>query len=166
MTLPADMQETVSRELSTVIQAIIDNYEDQAHAPATLASVHAAMIGGLLQRLIDEDRAKAEDASSLLEEVNSLIETAGEDALADRFTRPRASEDLSTVMEALIDGTDEGPPPTLAAVRDAMNGGLLAKLVGHGELDSDDEQTLIEEIEEMIEIHGPSAVAEGFLRYY
>ena len=166
MTLPADLQETVSRELSTVIEAVIDNYEDQGHGPATLGSVRAAMTGGLLQHLVEEGRVKSEDEDSLLAEVNSLIETSGDDALADLFTRPRASEDLSTVIEALLDETDEGPAPTLAAVRDAMSGGLLAKLVGHGQIDGDDEQTLLEEIEEMIERHGPGALAEEFLRYY
>lgn len=166
MTLPSDTQETVSRELSIVIQAVIDNYEAQGHGPATLGSVRAAMNGGMVQSLIDEGRVKAEDEPGLLAEMGSLIESYGEGPLADRFTRPRASEDLSTVIEALLDQTDEGPPPTLAGVRDAMNGGLLAKLVGHGELDSDDEQTLIEEIEELIEIHGPGALAEELLRFY
>ena len=166
MTLPSDMQETVSRELSLVIQAVIDNYESQGHGPATLGSVRAAMAGGLLERLTDEGRVKSEDESSLYSELDVLIESFGEDTSADGFTRPRASEDLSTVIEALLDEQDEGAPPTLTAVRDAMIGGLLAKLVGHGEIDSDDEQTLIEEIEEMIEMHGPGALAEDFLHYY
>lgn len=166
MTLPSDLQETVSRELSTVIQAVIDNYEAQGHGPATLGSVRAAMAGGLLERLIDEGRVKAEDASGLLAEIESLIESVGDGPLADRFTRPRASEDLSTVIEALLDQTDDGSPPTLAGLREAMSGGLLAKLVGHGELDSEDEQTLLEEIEELIDIHGPGALAEELLRFY
>lgn len=166
MTLPADIQETVSRELSTVIEAVIDNYEDQGHGPATLASVRAAMTGGILERLVDEGRVRREDESSLLREMDALIEGSGDDAFADGFTRPRASEDLSTVIEALLDSADDGYPPNLATVRDAMQAGLLAKMVGHGQLDSDDEQTLFEEIEEMIEKYGPGAVAEEFLRYY
>lgn len=166
MTLPADIEETVSRELSTVIEAVMDNYEAQGHGPATLASVRAAMTGGMLERLVDEGRIRREDAPSLLTEVGSLIEGSGDDAFADRFTRPRASEDLSTVIEALLDSADYGYPPNLATVRNAMHGGLLAKLVGHGQLDSDDEQTLVEEIEEMIDRHGPGALAEEFLRYY
>ena len=166
MTLPSDMQETVSRELSIVIQAVIDNYEAQGHGPATLGSVRAAMAGGVLERLTEEGRVNADDGPSLYSELDALTESFGADTAADGFTRPRASEDLSTVIEALLDELDEGAPPTLAAVRDAMNGGLLAKLVGHGEIDSEDEQTLTEEIEEMIAIHGPGALAEDFLRYY
>jgi len=41
MTILVDIQEAVSRELSTVIEAAIDNYEAQGHGPPTLASVRA-----------------------------------------------------------------------------------------------------------------------------
>lgn len=166
MTLPADIQETVTRELSTFMEAVIDNYESQGHGPATLRSVREAMAGGLFERLVAEGRVRPEDKSNLGLEVDALIEASGDDALAVRFTRPRASEDLSTVIEALLNETDEGPPPTLSTVRDAMNEGLLAKLVGHGELDSEDEQSLLDEIDAMIEQHGVGALAEEFLRFY
>lgn len=166
MTLPADIQETVTRELSTVIEAVIDNYEAQGHGPPTLVSVREAMAGGVLERLAADGRVRLEDKSNLLVEVDALIEGSGGDALADRFTRPRASEDLSTVIEALLDSTDYGYPPTLSTVRDAMQQGLLANLVGHGQLDSEDEQSLLDEIDAMIERHGVGALAEEFLRFY
>jgi hypothetical protein len=166
MTLPADIQETVTRELSTVMQAVIDSYETYGHEPATLASVREAMAGGIVERLAEENRVRLEDKSNLLLEVDSLIEGSGGDALAVRFTRPRASEDLSTVIEALLDSTDYGSPPTLSTVRDAMQQGLLANLVGHGQLDSEDEQSLLDEIDAMIESHGLGALAEEFLHYY
>ncbi|GMQ75702.1 MAG: hypothetical protein BMS9Abin01_0957 [Gammaproteobacteria bacterium] len=51
MTILVDIQEAVSPELSTVLEAVIDNYEAQGHGPPTLASVRAAMTGGLLERL-------------------------------------------------------------------------------------------------------------------
>jgi hypothetical protein len=166
MTIPVDIQETVSREPSTVIEAVIDNYEAQGHGPATLASVHEAMAGGLLERLTADGRVRLQDEASLLSELDTLIERAGDDAFAVKFTRRRASEDLSTVIEALLDSADHDYPPTLAAVRDAMQRGLLANLVGHGQLDSDDEQTLLDEIDGLIDRRGVDALAEELLRYY
>lgn len=166
MTIPVDIQETVSRELSTVIEAVMDNYEAQGHGPATLASVRGAMAGGLLERLTADGRLRLADGASLLSEVDTLIERVGDDVFAVTFMRPRASEDLSSVIEALLNLEDHDNPPTLAAVRDAMRRGLLANLVGHGQLDSDDEQSLFDEIDGLIDRHGVGALAEEFLRYY
>lgn len=166
MTLPADIQETVTRELSNIMEAVIDNYEAQGHGPATLRSVREAMAGGLFEHLAAEGRVRPEDKANLMLEVEALIDGSGDDALAVRFTRPRASEDLTTVIEAFLDETDEGPPPTLSTVRDAMQQGLLARLVGHGQLDSEDEQSLLDEIDAMIERHGMGALAEEFLHFY
>ncbi|NCF27919.1 MAG: hypothetical protein GWP69_11105 [Gammaproteobacteria bacterium] len=166
MTIPVDIQETVSRELSTVIDAVLDNYEAQGHGPATLASVRGAMAGGLLERLKAEGRVRVEDEAGLVSEVDTLIERAGDDAFAVKFTRPRASEDLSAVIEALLDSEDHDYPPTLSGVRDAMRQGLLANQAGHGQLDIDDEQSLFDEIDALIERHGMGALAEELLRYY
>lgn len=166
MTPPVDIQETVTRELSTVMEALIDNYEAQGRSPPTLDSVREAMAGGMLERLAADGRVRLEDESNLLLEIDSLIDGSGGDSLAVNFTRPRASEDLSTVIEALLDSTDHEYPPTLATVRDAMQKGLLASLVGHGELDSEDEQSMLDEIETMIDKHGVGALAEEFLRFY
>jgi hypothetical protein len=166
MTIPADVHETVSRELSVVIEAVIDNYEAQARAPPTLGSVRAAMVGGFLDRLVAESRIRSDTEAGFFSEVDRLIERYGDEALAVRFQRPRASEDLSTVIEAAMDVADADQPPTLAVVRDAMQGGLVAQLVGHGQLDSDDEQTLFEEIDALIVKHGEEALAEELLRYY
>jgi hypothetical protein len=166
MTIPVDIQETVSRELSTVIESVMDNYEAQGHGPATLASVRGAMAGGLLERLTADGRLRLADEASLLSEVDTLIERVGDDASAVTFMRPRASEDLSLVIEALLNAEDHDYPRTLAGVRDAMRRGLLANLVGHGQLDSDDEQSLFDEIDGLIERHGVGALAEELLRYY
>ncbi len=166
MTILVDIQETVSRELSTVIEAVIDNYEAQGHGPPTLASVRGAMTGGLLERLSADGRVRLQDDTSLLSEVDMLIERAGDDAFAVKFMRPRASEELSMVIEALLNSVDHDYPPTLARVRDAMRQGLLANLVGHGQLDSDDEQSLFDEIDELIERHGVGALAEELMSYY
>ncbi len=163
MTVLVDIQEAVSRELSTVIEAVIDNYEAQGHGPPTLASVRAAVAGGLLESLSAEGRVLIQDEASLLSEVDMLIERTGDDAFAVKFMRPRASEELSMVIEALLNSMQYDNPPTLAGVRDAMRQGLLANLVGHGQLDSDDEPSLFDEIDELIERYGVGALAEELL---
>jgi AcrR family transcriptional regulator len=166
MTIPVDIQETVSPELSTVMEAVMDNYEFQGREPPTLACVHLAMAGGLLERLTADRRIRLADEPSLHTELNALIERAGDDAFAVRFMRPRASEDLSTVIEASLSSEDYAHAPTLAGVRDAMRQGLLANLAGHGQLDCVDEQSLLDEIDALVEKHGAGALAEEFLLYY
>lgn len=166
MARPADVHETVSRELSLAIEAVVDNYEAQGHGPPTLASVREAMAGGLLERLMAGGRLPREAGNDLFLEVGTLIERYGDDAIAVGFARPRASEILSTVIQAAMDRGDPGRPPTLSAVREAMRHGLLADLVGHGHVDSDDEQTLFEEIDALIGRHGEGALAEELMRYY
>ena len=166
MTIPADVHETVSRDLSAVIEAVIDNHEASGQAPPTLESVREAITGGLPDLLAAEGRIRPDAQDALFSEVVMLIERYGDEGLAVRFLRPRASVDLSTVIQAAMDVADADQPPTLAVVRDAMLDGLVSRLVGHGELDSDDEQTLFEEIDALIDKHGESALAEELLRYY
>jgi hypothetical protein len=55
--------------------------------------------------------------------------------------------------------------PTLGAVRDAMLHGLVARLVGEGAIDPDEDETLLGEIEDLIGHHGQDALAEDLLRY-
>ncbi len=166
MTIPVDIQETVSHELSTVIEAVMNNYEAQGHGPPTLASVRGAIAGGFLERLKADGLVRVQDETGLVSEVDTLIERVGDDVFAVKFTRPRASEDLSGVIEALLNSEDHDYPPTLSGVRDAMRQGFLANQVGHGQLDSDDEQSLFDEIDALVERHGAGALAEEFLRYY
>jgi hypothetical protein len=166
MTIPVDIEETVSPELSAVMEAVMNNYESQGRDSPTLASVHLAMAGGLMERLAAEKGIEFEDEAGLYTELNALIERAGDDALAVGFMRPRASDDLSSVIEAFLNSEDNAHPPTLSGVRDAMHQGLLANLVGHGQLDCDDEQSLLDEIDALVERHGAGALAEEFLHYY
>jgi hypothetical protein len=46
-----------------------------------------------------------------------------------------------------------------------MTSGLIAKMIGDGALDEDDEGALLVEIDELIRRHGTSALAEPFVRY-
>jgi polyhydroxyalkanoate synthesis regulator phasin len=46
----------------------------------------------------------------------------------------------------------------------AAESGLLANLVGQGEIDDDEAQTVIAELKSLIDRHGGDALAEGFIR--
>ena len=105
MANPIDPQDTVSRELSGIIERILDNHEAQGHASTTLGSVRAAMSGGVVDQLVDAGRLETHAQPSLFSELDNLIESYGEDAAARSFVRPRASEDLSTVIEAAMDSS-------------------------------------------------------------
>jgi len=166
VTIPPDIHETVSRDLSIVIEKAMENFERQGQEAATLGHVRRAMQGGLLESLQQSELVRFPPERSLDSEIGGLIERWGEDALAVRFLRPRASQDLCTVIEAVMDAAADDRPPTLGAVRDAMSTGLLSALVGRGEIEDYDEQTLLEEIDALIERHGTDALAEEFLRYY
>jgi hypothetical protein len=46
-----------------------------------------------------------------------------------------------------------------------MASGLTARLMGEGVIETDDEQTLLAELDRLIEHHGEDAAAEVFIRY-
>lgn len=102
---------------------------------------------------------------SLLDELDALIEEFGASALAFDFTQAAASESLSRAIEAVINDENRENPPTLAAIRDAILAGLGARMVGDGALEDDEGDTLLSEIEALIEQFGADTLAEDFLRY-
>lgn len=101
---------------------------------------------------------------SMLDELDALIEEYGQTALAVDFVQASASEALSRVIEAMIDDENRENPPTLDAVREALLGGFGARLVGEGVFDDDEDDTLLAEIEALIEHFGPDIPAEECLR--
>jgi hypothetical protein len=104
-------------------------------------------------------------SESPLDELDVLIEEFGASALAVDFVQASASEQLSRVIEAMVNDENRENPPTLSAVRDALMTGLGARLVGDGVLEDDEDDTLMSEIEALIEHFGADAPAEELLRY-
>jgi len=104
-------------------------------------------------------------SESPLDELDALIEEFGASALAVDFVQASASEQLSRVIEAMVNDENRENPPTLSAVRDALMTGLGARLVGDGVLEDDEDDTLMSEIEALIEHFGADAPAEELLRY-
>lgn len=153
----------VSRELSAVIEAMSD--DPDLEEPVTLGFVRHR-IGKALAGSVEEERIhRFGNEETLYAEVEALIEEYGDDVLAIDLASVKASEDLSIIIETVLDDTDEEIAPTLGTVRQAMASGLVARLAGDGLIEPDEEQTLLAEIDTLIERSGEDAVAENVLRF-
>jgi hypothetical protein len=56
-------------------------------------------------------------------------------------------------------------PSTLEAIKETINSGLPASLVGAGVLEEDEDDVLLAEIEALINKYGTYSLVEEFLRY-
>lgn len=161
---PIDVAARVSPQLSALIEARVN--DPDAEQPITLAKVRTFIADLLPGPFKAAERMHHFDVSeSILDELDALIEEYGKDALAVDFARISASEPLTRVIEAVIDDDNREYPPTLAVVREAMIAGLLTRLVGEGALDDDEDDSLLAEIEALIDYYDADELAEGFLRY-
>lgn len=161
MGLAANVSGDVSPGLAAAMRATLNNPEGRQ--PPTLRTVLNAVDGGLLKRLIEERTITTEDEEDISKELDALIERHGSDVLTQNFVGFRASENLAIVIRTVMAERDPEEPPTLGAVFETMQAGLVAQLVGRGEIDPDDDETLITEIQNLIEIYNQNALAEDFL---
>jgi len=160
MILPTDVYDLTSESLSGVIQQVV-NDEDIAQ-PANLASVREAVLKDIKTATLPLNRFSDDQIQELRDEIDALIDEYGDDALAVRFLRPRASQALSLLIDAGMDLLGE---PTLSQLFNALEHGLLAKLIAEGELDDDEAQTVTAELQYLIDKHGPNALAEDLMCY-
>jgi hypothetical protein len=162
MNIPEDISEEVSSELSVTLQYVISTAQDDL--PVTLLMVQAMMETDLLEEVSDNGLLDPADHDSVSEELDALVESFG-DAAANGFVRPQASEILSNVIENCIDHNSDTGPPTLGQVRRALHDGLVSELISIGEIEDGEEQTIYDEIDRLIDLHGDSAPAGEFLAY-
>ena len=160
MTLATDVYENTSEDLSTVIQKVLG--DEEIAQPATLASVREEVLKDVKTITIPLNTFATERLQELRNEVEALIEEYGNDALAVRFFKPRASQALTQLIDY---GMDKLGEPSLSQLFNELEHGLLAKLIAEGELDDDEAQTVTAELQALIEKHGPDAIAEEFVRY-
>ena len=161
---PINVAARVSSQLSALIESRVNDLD--AEQPVTLAKVRTFMANLLPDPFNQAERMHHFDvAESVMDELDTLIEEYGEDALAVDFSQTSASEALSRVIEAVVNDDNRETPPTLDVVRYAMTTGLLTRLVGEGVLDDDEDDSLLAEIEALIERYGANELAEGLLRY-
>lgn len=163
MSRSVDVSTRVGSTLSTVIEAVLNAVEDEE--VVTLAMVRFSMDRGLVADLIDAGRLPPGSEYALTAELDLLIEEYGEDMPALDFESVEASEALSRVIQAELDGHDDPGVPTLGSIHESMLHGLTARLVGEGAVDPDDEQTLLAEIEALVARFGADTPAEQYLRY-
>lgn len=157
-----DIASSVSDELSRILEAAVN--DPDADEASTLCSVRDIVSRTANGEGFEADHLHFDQNRSLLEEIDDLIEQFGNDAPAIDFVTVKASECLTRIISALLD-TGASTPPTLGLVREAMLHGLVARLVGDGIIDPDEDGTLQEEIETLISRYGQDTVAENFLRY-
>jgi chitinase len=158
-----EVEERVSRELSTVIEVMCG--DPDSDAVVTLGVVRYRIKRALAGFAEAERTHLFGDEETLGAELDALIDEYGEDTLAIDLASVKASEDLSTIIEALLDDTDPDIVLTLGAVREAMANGLLASLAGDGLIEADEEQTLRAEIDALIERRGEETLAEDVMRF-
>lgn len=163
MKMPIDVATRVSRELGSVIEAMIDNPERDE--PPTLEEVRYVVN----QMADDADRwdeaMHPQERTSVLREIDDLVDEFGGEAPAVDFLAVKASEELSRIIEVAMENPLVRHEPTLGAVRDAMANGLIARLVGDGTIEPDQDQTLLAEIDDLVQLHGPDVLAEDFVRF-
>lgn len=161
---PIDVASRVSPRLSELLRS-------RANDPECEQPITLVMARRFLANLLPADFREAERLhhfdvdASLLDEMDALIEEYGETALAVDFVQVSASEQLSRVIEALVNDENREHPPTLSAVKEAIVSGLGVRLVGEGALEEDEDDTLLSEIEALIEQFGADTLAEELLRY-
>ncbi|TCS69988.1 hypothetical protein EDC61_1182 [Sulfuritortus calidifontis] len=161
MIVDIDIASRVSPALSHILEAHAN--DPDALQPATLGSVHDLLASGEAGERYAADRLHPETARGLMAELDELIEEFGADAPAADFVSVQASEALSRVIQEVLDHAPT--PPTLGKVQEAMANGLVARLVGEGVLEDDEDDTLQAELEELIARYSPDAPAEPFIAY-
>jgi hypothetical protein len=159
---PIDVASRVSPRLSALLRSRVE--DPDCEQPVTLRSVRR-----FLADLLPEDFKEAEQrhhfdiAESPLDELDALIEEFGGSALAIDFVQASASESLSSAIESVVNDENRENPPSLGTVREAILSGLGARLVGDGVLEDDEDDTLLAEIDALIEQFGADASAETFI---
>lgn len=162
MPISIDAESRVSEELSELIEALLD--AGTLEEPVTLGAVRDK----LKEQAAASERApdrRIGSEETLFAEVERLIEEYGEDAAAADLMVVKASEQLSEVIEALIDEAGEEVVPTLGSIREALEQGRGAHLEGAGLIEPDEEQTLLAELDALIARYGADTAAEEVLRF-
>ena len=159
-----DIASRVSPSLSTLLNSRVLNPD--CTQPVTLISVRRFLADLLPKDFNEAERIHHFDISeSLLDELDALIEEFDGSALAVDFVKASASDPLSRAIEAVVNDENRENPPTLAGIRDALLAGLAARLVGDGVMEDDEDDSLLAEIDALIEQFGADSLAEELIRY-
>jgi hypothetical protein len=163
MSLRIDVASQISPELSALLATLVN--DPNIDEPVTLGYVRARIAERMAGERQAAEQLHFDSGHTVVGEIDALIERYGPEAPAIDFVAAKASEELSRVIEALMNDANTPQRPTLGAVRSAMARGLVARLVGEGAIDPDEDETLLGEIEGLIGRFGEGAPAEEFMRY-
>jgi hypothetical protein len=159
-----DVALRVSPELSEAMEKLV-NDPDRDPSPETLEEVRSIFLNRASLGPREAEFLHPRDESSMVAELDRLIEEYGKEACASDFCAATASEGLSRVIQEVIDHTTTRRSPTLGVVREAMVSGLTPRLIGDGVLDEDDEGALLNEMDELIRRYGKNTLAETVIRF-
>ena len=161
---PIDIASRVSPELSSLIETLISQLD--SNEPVTLGAVRSFIAHDFPGDLDKEEELHHFDVDeALIDELDELIEQFGESAAAMDFIYAFASEALTRVIEEVMDDENRENPPSLQDVHAAILDGIGGRMVGEGVLEEDEDDTLVAEIDDLIEQFGADSLAEEFLRY-
>lgn len=163
MPIPIDGDSRASEELSALMESLLN--DPDIEGPVTLGFVRDRLRRARTGHGLKADVSPFGNEDSLYAEIEALVGEFGEEALAADFTAVRASEELSAIIEAVVDERGRRSVPTLGTLREAFDGGLLARLAGDGLIDPDQNETLIAELDALIERFGSGTPAERLLRF-
>jgi len=162
MNAPTDLADLTSTALATLVEHVLDDPERRE--PATLATVQSAISAGLIEDLIRQGELDEAERDAIEEELDNLITEYGEDVAAVHVLRFRASRPMSALIRQLAARrVDLDHPVTLIEVREAIDAGVPAELVGDGVIDAEEEDGLAPEADELIRMHGEEALAEEII---
>jgi len=157
----SDLAATISDELALAFSILLK--DSDAEQPANLRMAYKALRKSLLAELVASGRIDADAEDVLLKEMQNLVEEHGGDALVQDFVRARVSGTLAIVIQAALDGEAGLQAATLVQLRSAMEDGLVAQLVGMGEVDADEDETLTGELHALLAEYGEDYPIEDLL---
>jgi hypothetical protein len=161
---PIDIASRVSPELTSLIETLINQLETDE--PITLGNIRSFISNEMPNEMSEAEELHHFDVDeSLVDELDALIEGFGESAAAVDFIYAFASEQLTRVIETVMNDENRENPPTLSTIKDAILAGLPSRLIGEGVMDEEEDEQLLPEIDNLIERYGPDELAEEFLRY-
>ena len=163
MPLPIGGDSRASEELSALMESLLN--DPDIEGPVTHGFVRDRLRRARTGHGLKADLSPFGNEDSLYAEIEALVEEFGDEALASDFTAVKASQELSAVIEAVLDERGRRSVPTLGVLREAIDQGLLARLAGEGVIDTDQNETLMAEIDALIERFGSGTPAEQLLRF-
>jgi hypothetical protein len=150
--LPTNADRRASEELSEALQSVLADANEES---VTLGAARDKLKEALAEQGREASRGAGSE-QSIYAELESLVETYGEDAPARDFIMIKASDRLAALIEEILEQTEDEQGVTIGHVREAVKEGLT---------DPDAEQALFAELDALIERYGEEALAEDLLPF-